>query len=260
MRALVLIAVFLRSSFQAEIEYRANTVVNLANSALMVALMFAILHAFFYRVESLGGWSLEQMLALFGVALILEGLIDCWLYPSLHTVSENVRQGHLDLLLVRPVDSQFAVTFSNLQIWNAPTIVIGFATILYSMSEQGSLSLVNIAHLVLMLVSGIAIFYSIFLVTCTLAFWFIKIGEVWIITYALMEIGRYPVTAYPNWIRFTLTYLVPIAFISNVPAEAASGVLGFGRSLSALGIGALALASSRWFWRLSVSRYTSASS
>lgn len=260
MRALALIVAFLRTSFQSEIEYRANTLVNLVNSMLMVALLIAILHAFFFRVETLGGWSLEQMLALFGVALILEGLIDCWLYPSLHRVSESVRRGDLDLLLVRPVDSQFAITFSNLKIWNAPNILIGFIIILHSMIQQGSLTPINLVLLLVMLSCGIAIFYSIFLATCTLAFWFTKIGDVWILTYAIMEIGRFPVTAYPGWMRFTLTFVVPIAFISNVPAEAAAGMLTIERLFGAMVTAAVALGLSRWFWRLSVGRYSSASS
>jgi len=260
MHGLGLFMAFMRNSVQSEIEYRANTLVNLINSALMVILLIAILNAFFFRVETLGGWSLDQMLALFGVALILEGLIDCWLYPSLHRLSESVRRGDLDLVLVRPVDSQFAMSFSNLHIWKAPNIFIGFGIVLYSMNQLGTLSPINVAQFLLMLTCGIAIFYSIFLATCTLAFWLTMIEDVWIITYSLMEVGRFPVTAYPGWMRIVMTYVVPIAFISNVPAEAAAGLLTIDRQIAGFVVAALALGLSRWFWRYSLARYSSASS
>jgi ABC-2 type transport system permease protein len=67
------------------------------------------------------------------------------------------------------------------------------------------------------------------------------------------------VSLYPRWLRFSLTFLVPVAFATTVPTQALSGRLT-GRTL--LGAGALAvllLVVSRLFWRAGVRRYSGAS-
>jgi ABC-2 type transport system permease protein len=76
----------------------------------------------------------------------------------------------------------------------------------------------------------------------------------------LLEAGRYPMIAYPSTYRVFFTFVVPVAFLTTVPAEA---MLGRG-NFSWL-IGAFLLASglfwfSTWFWRFALRFYTSASS
>ncbi len=259
-RAFFLIAVFLRSSIQAEMEYRANLLASAATSILGCALAILTLLALFGQTDMVGGWTLPMMIGLFGVTLILEGLIDSWLYPSLNAVSEYVRQGDLDLLLIRPVNSQFIVSFRRLRIWYGPNILLGFGAVLYSMSVQGTLTAANLGLFLLLTLSGAAILYAIWLSASTLAFWFTKVDEVSIIAYTLMETGRFPVTAYPAWARFALTFIVPIAFITNIPAEAAMGQLSWSRALLGLGAGIVALVLGSLFWRFGLSRYSSASS
>ena len=54
---------------------------------------------------------------------------------------------------------------------------------------------------------------------------------------SMYEAGRWPVSLYPGWLRFALTFLVPVAFATTVPAEALTGRLN-GQTL----LGAVALA------------------
>ena len=39
--------------------------------------------------------------------------------------------------------------------------------------------------------------------------------------------GRFPVGIYPSWLRYSVTFLVPIAFAVTVPAEALTARLGW---------------------------------
>jgi ABC-2 type transport system permease protein len=259
-RAVFLIAVFLRNSIQVEMEYRANLLASALTSVLSCAMAIMTLLAFFDQTDRVGGWTLPMMIGLFGVTLILEGLIDSWLFPSLNAVSEYVRRGDLDLLLIRPVNSQFIVSFRHLRIWYGPNILLGFGAVLYSMAAQETLTAANVILFLLLTVSGATILYSIWLAASTLSFWFTKVGEVSIIAYTLMEAGRFPVTAYPAWARFALTFVIPIAFITNVPAEAAMGQLTWERGLLGLAAGLVALCLGSLFWRFGLSRYSSASS
>ncbi len=56
-----------------------------------------------------------------------------------------------------------------------------------------------------------------------------------------------------------LTFLVPVAFATTVPAEALAGRLTYSTLLGALALAAAMLAISRWFWKVGVRHYSGAS-
>ena len=72
---------------------------------------------------------------------------------------------------------------------------------------------------------------------------------------SLYEAGRWPVGIYPPRLRYTLTFLVPVAFATTVPAEALAGRLTGETLLGALALAAALLAASRGFWRVGVRHY-----
>ena len=68
------------------------------------------------------------------------------------------------------------------------------------------------------LVIGGLMIYSFWLVVTTVAFWIVRIDEIAELFSGLYQSGRWPVTIYPEWLRVSLTFLVPIAFAVTVPA------------------------------------------
>jgi ABC-2 type transport system permease protein len=73
------------------------------------------------------------------------------------------------------------------------------------------------------------------------------------------QTGRWPIGVYPGWLRYSLTYLVPIGFAVTVPAEAVTARLEWTTVALALGFAAAACVVSRWFWRFGLRRYSGAS-
>ena len=87
--------------------------------------------------------------------------------------------------------------------------------------------------------------------------WRLGISEV---LRGLMEAGRYPIVAYPVAYRFFFTFVVPVTFLTTVPAEA---MLGRSNPTWLIGAGVLAVVLflvSTWFWAFALRFYTSASS
>ncbi|WP_416422901.1 ABC-2 family transporter protein [Pseudomonas sp. App30] len=260
LRNLKILAALVRHSAIEEMEFRTNAVANMITTLVGLILALYFLDAMFAEVGSLGGWNIYQVLALFGVALTLEGLLEMWLFPSLHALSEKVRTGDLDCLLLRPVDCQFSVSFSKVNIWELPRAIIGVAVVVYSMHAQGTLGGSNLLVFAGLLMGGVAIFYSLFLITCTLSIWFVKIGDIWIVSYTIMEVGRFPVSAFPQSVRVLLTFFVPIYFISNVPVDGAMGMASQASVVGATLACLISLCISRMFWVFALRSYESASS
>jgi ABC-2 type transport system permease protein len=110
------------------------------------------------------------------------------------------------------------------------------------------------------LVAGAVIVYSFWLMLATLAFWFVRVENMLQIFSSMYEAGRWPVSFYPRWLRFMLTFLIPVAFATTVPAQALAGRLNWRTLAGAFGLAAVLLVISRLFWRVGVRRYSSASS
>ena len=72
--------------------------------------------------------------------------------------------------------------------------------------------------------------------------------------------GSFPVAAYPPWARLLFTFVLPVAFVTNVPAQAATGRLSLEWGLGALAFSAFALCGATLLWNLAIRNYSSASS
>lgn len=259
-RHLKLIALFVRATVQTQLEYRSGVVGRFLAHLLSVGTGIMLLWAMFQQVETVGGWSFDQVLVLIGVVYTVEAVVEVWFYPSLNPVSTYVRKGEFDLLLLKPVASQFLVTFRYLQVLESTGLLIGLGVIGIGMHRLGVVLPLNILLLAVFLAVALVIIYSLYLALSTLAFWFTRIEEVASIIWLHSTAGSFPVAAYPGWARVFFTFVVPVAFVTNVPAEAATGRLTWDWALGAVAFAAAALAASSWLWGRAIRSYSSASS
>ena len=93
----------------------------------------------------------------------------------------------------------------------------------------------------------------------SLAFWFVAVENLSVLFDAVYEGARYPVSAYPDVLRFLFVYLIPIAWTTTIPASALTGRLRPEIGLVAALVAGLAFALARLVWRAALKRYTGAS-
>jgi ABC-2 type transport system permease protein len=128
------------------------------------------------------------------------------------------------------------------------------------MYRVGSITPVNVLLLVVFLIAALIVIYSLYLALSTLAFWFTRIEEVASMIWLHSTAGSFPVAAYPPWARFLFTFVLPVAFVTNVPAEAATGRLTLEWGLGALAFASFMLSGATWLWSMAIRSYSSASS
>src|SRR5436305_13457417 len=101
--------------------------------------------------------------------------------------------------------------------------------------------------------------YSFWMILTTAAFWVVRMDEIVNLFQGVYAAGRYPVGIYPGWLRFGLTFLVPVAFAVTIPAEALTGRLSAQTLIGAAALTAVLLTAARVIWRLGLRRYSGAS-
>jgi ABC-2 type transport system permease protein len=260
MKILRLLWVFFRIGVMGELAYRLNFVVQLFQSLLELATALAGLAVIFAYTDKLGSWRPDEVVALVGVYFLVGGVIGLVIQPSMERFIDSVRQGTLDYTLTKPEDAQLLVSIQGVEVWKLIDIALGFGVLVVALVRLGErVGAWQAAAFAGMLLAGAAIVYSFWLILATCSFWFVRVENILIIFQSMYEAGRWPVSLYPGWLRFGLTFLVPVAFATTVPAEALTGRLNPQVLLGTMGLAAVMLVVSRLFWRAGIRHYSGAS-
>jgi ABC-2 type transport system permease protein len=259
-RYLKLVKQFWSTSLAAELEYRLNFLfATLSSAGGLAGSLFGVY--LFYQGGQTGfpQWNLNQALIVVGLFTFLEGFSSSFLSPNLNRIVKHVERGTLDFVLLKPVNSQFWLSTHTLSPWGIPNMLLGLAIVLYA-GHQLNVSWQNYLLAMIPLGFGMAILYSLWFMLGATSIWFTKIYNVTEVLRGLTAAGRFPMAAYPASYRFFFTFVVPVAFLTTVPAEVVIGRFSWG----AIGVSGLVavglLLLSSWVWRFALRFYTSASS
>jgi ABC-2 type transport system permease protein len=250
---------FWGTAIAAELEYRINFLVAaLTSLGGLAGSLFGL--ALFYRTGyQFQQWSWEEALLVLGMFTLLQGFSATVLIPNLNKIVKQVQDGTLDFVLLKPISSQFWLSTRTISPWGLPDLVFGLIVIVYGGTRLG-LGLSDYVWGVPPLLLGAISLYSLWFMLGATSIWFVKIYNVTEVLRGLLEAGRFPVAAYPVAYRVFFTFIIPVAFLTTVPARAMLQeremvwLLG-----SALLATALVVIANR-FWRFALRYYTSASS
>lgn len=242
-------------------EYRVNLWIELLATAGNLAGSLFVLSLLYRPGRGLGGWSWEAALVVLGAYTFLDGFSTTLLRPNLSTIVAHVREGTLDFVLLKPIDSQFWLSTRTLSPWGLPEMALGLALSLGAAWRSGAQpGPLELAVGGLMLLCAALILYSLWFLLAATSIWFVKTWNATEVLRAVLAAGRYPVSAYPPGLRTFFTLVVPITFLTTVPAEALLGRSSVTWLALSLAVAAGCLLLARSFWRFALRFYTSASS
>jgi ABC-2 type transport system permease protein len=258
---LKMIGHFWRLCIARETHYRANFIA-LAWVAVVQTLMtiLPMLLVYSYAGE-VSGWSQAESLALVGLFQVAVAIHELVASGGAYRLSADIQHGDLDLILVRPVNAQFYVTFRYVSLPNLANVVIGALVFAIGISRANiAFSVAASAQSLVIFVCGLVLVSAVILGGNYIAFRATTVeGLSWMLQ-DVAAMGRYPITFYPLAVRAFLTGIMPVAFVTVLPIDALRGSLGWGTCALAVTFAALAVLLLRWWWGNSVRHYTSASS
>ena len=247
------------AAIAAELEYRINFILAALTSLGNLSGSIFGLFLFYRTGYTFQGWRWEEALIVLGIFTLLQGFSSTFLAPNLNRIVDHVQKGTLDFVLLKPISSQFWLSTHTLSPWGLPDLIFGVILISYAGGRLG-ITLTNYLISAIPLVFGLGSLYSLWFMLGATSIWFVKIYNVTEVLRGLLEAGRYPMVAYPIAYRFFFTFIVPVAFLTTVPAEAMLGRVQIGWIVGAglLALGLLIV--TRFFWSFALRFYTSASS
>jgi ABC-2 type transport system permease protein len=251
---------FLRLGVMNELQYRVNFFLRLFQSLLAVGTGLAVLALVFNHTTQLHGWTEAQLLAVLGVQVLMGGVIQTIVQPNMARLIQEVREGKLDFALTKPEDAQLLVSVREVRIWSAVDVLTGGILLGIATSRvEAGVGWGDALTFAAALLVGAVMIYCFWLIITTGAFWLVRMDQIVELFEGVYQTGRWPVGIYPGWLRYSLTFLVPIAFAVTVPAQAITSRLNGATFLLAVGFAVFLLVFTRWFWKRGLHRYSGAS-
>lgn len=258
-RYLSILKLFWGTALAAEMEYRLNFILATCTSIGSLAGSIFGLFLFYRTGYTFQGWQWQEALIVLGFFTIMQGFAATFLMPNLNHIVDHVQQGTLDFILLKPISSQFWLSTRSISIWGFSDLIFGIIIIGYAGSKLNLKPWNYLVSLIPLLFAIISL-YSLWFMLGATTIWFIKTYNITDVLRGLLEAGRYPMVAYPSAYRVFFTFVVPVAFLTTVPAEA---MLNRGQFTWIIISGILAITllfASIAFWRFALRFYTSASS
>ncbi|MEE1739517.1 ABC transporter permease [Streptomyces sp. BE147] len=211
----LIVAMWLRSTMA----YRASFVMTTFGNFAVTAFDFIALMLMFSHIDVLGGYTLPEIALLYGTAATAFGLADLAL-GSMDRLGRRVRDGTLDILLVRPVPVLAQVAADRFALRRLGRVTQGLLVLGYALvSLDIAWTPLKVVMLPLMVLSGAAIFGALFAAGAAFQFFAQDASEVQnSFTYGGTTLLQYPPTVFAKDLVRGVTFVVPLAFVSWLPA------------------------------------------
>lgn len=245
-----------------EMEYRLSFLIEIFVEVGYFFVTLFGMRVLFWNVKEVAGWNFYQLLILYGVNMIFsEILLGVVFVHNLRNLPSSIAKGELDIILTKPLNSQFAVSFWRPYFAMIPGVLAGVVTVIIGFKN---LSLIldpfSLMPAILIFLSGLIIAYSFGMMVVTLSFWTINVNQLSNLAQQFLFMAKHPYSVFTGVWKIVFLTVVPIAFMVSFPTQTILGDFKLWWLPFALVLAIVFLKASNMFWDFALKKYSSASS
>ncbi len=262
-RYLSLYVALWKNSVVREMGFKINFLLWIVVELLWFALHLSFIAVIYTHTDRIGDWTKWHVILLIGASHFIQQLFTALFLTNLVAISDHVRTGRLDFMLLLPVNTRFLVSLRQVDLGAFVNAASAVAVMLYAGHRLHlSPSPWQFLGFLLVCAAGILVHYSLMFLLATISFWTVRAqGIVWSY-YTLFQLSRVPDVAFRAGLFKTFfTFAIPMLLDANVPAKLLANRLHSPFDpLLLLVLSVACFAVSEAGWRFATRRYTSASS
>ncbi|MFH1266587.1 MAG: ABC-2 family transporter protein [Planctomycetota bacterium] len=265
---------FARNSLVRDMTFRANFLIETISLMSWIFMNLGFYILIFRHTKEIGagtGWGQYQFFLFLSTTLLINSLMQILFMRNAHEFSELIRTGTLDFALVKPIDTQFLISFGRVEWSSVGNLVVGLLLMAYSLRKVDYVpGPVQVVLYPIYVASGVAILYSLMITLATTAVWLGRNQTLYNFWFYITNFSRYPMEIYQgplgNPLRWFFTFIIPVLVVVNVPARLLVRPLDPKSTedwllpLFAIFATLASLAASRWMFNRALRSYRSASS
>jgi len=251
-----------KNSVTRETMFKGNFLLWILVELLWFGMQLSFIGVIYLHTDAIGSWTKWQVVMLVGASHFIQQIFQAFFLINCANLSELVRTGKLDFLLMLPVNTRFVVSLRQVDLGGFVNAASAVAVMVYAARKlELTPTWLHALGFFGLCALGIAIHYSLMFMLATICFWTVRAqGVVWGY-YNLFQIARMPDEAFQRGVfKALFTFALPMLLVANVPVRLLVETLTSPKLLLLLVMAVICPLISEWVWRLSVRRYTSASS
>jgi ABC-2 type transport system permease protein len=261
-RYLSVYAALWKNSVAREMSFKSNFLLWILVELLWFGLQLSFISVLYLHTEHIGTWTKWQVVMLIGGSHFIQQIFQAFFLVNCTNLSELVRTGKLDFLLLLPVNTRFIVSLRQVDLGAFVNATSAVALMVYAARQLHLVpTLMQVLGFLALCATGVAIHYCLMFLLASISFWTVRAqGIVWGY-YNLFNIARMPDEAFRGLFKAVFTFALPMLLVSNVPVRLLADKLSSPAPVVLLlGMSVVCFFVSEWGWRASMRRYTSASS
>ena len=253
---------FLKSSLMGYMEYRANLYAALTMELVYLCSKLLYVAAIYNTGIDINGLSPDQIMLFIGTYIIMTAIYTGLFIENFYKLPEHIRNGSLDIYITKPLSLQFMATMRHINfVLPVPNLIAGVILIATACSRLHiEITFLTVLGYMAFLVSSTCVTYAIFLIPQILTFWTVKSYGIFEIMDRCWDFNNMPMNIYTKWIQRIGVFIIPVFFITNLPAKFLIGNLSEIYIIWTFVAPILFLTAARLFWKFAVRSYVSASS
>lgn len=262
-RYLGIYAALWKNSVTRETMFKGNFLLWIFVEVLWFALQLSFIGVLYRHTDAIGTWTKWQVVMLVGASHFIQQIFQSFFLINCANLSELVRNGKLDFLLVLPVNTRFVVSLRQVDLGGFVNAAFSVVVMIYAACQIPiTPSLGQMLGFGVLCFVGILIHYSLMFMLASISFWTVRAQGIVYGYYNLFQIARMPDEAFGrSAFRAVFTFALPMLLVTNVPVRVLTEKLdSSGPILLLLAMSVVCALASEWFWRTSLRRYKSASS
>jgi ABC-2 type transport system permease protein len=251
-----------RNSIVREMSFKANFLLWIVVEMLWFCLQLGFIAVIYQHTDTIATWTKWEVVLLIGASHFIQQLYTAIFLSNVTQLSEYIRTGKLDFMLLLPLNTRFLVSFRSVDLGGFVNAISAVAVMGYAIHQLHlTVSFGQAAGFILLTLCSLLVHYSLMLTLATTSFWTVRgQGIVWGY-YNLFNIARMPDAAFRGFFKVFFTYAIPMLLVANVPTKLLARKIGsLWEMLLLFLLSLVCFAISEGIWRWSIRHYTSASS
>jgi ABC-2 type transport system permease protein len=250
---------FLRMTMMARMQYKLDTLllslaVFVRESVTVVALWFIL-----NKVSTIQGWDMGELLFMYSFVFLTYSLC-ILIFTGVRDFESIANHGEFDVYMTKPLRPLFQVIARRSDVMATfGHGILGILLFIYA-AQRTSLEFdfQNIIVLILAIIGGVLLQGGLLLFIAALTFWTTKSSEIQnLLFYQMRGFIAYPISIYPTFVRYLLTYIIPFAFVSYYPAQYFYSEHALLYGLVTPFVAVLVFSLALFVWKMGLRRYSS---
>lgn len=226
-------ATFARNSLVRNMLFRTNFVIEAITSLSWALMNVGFYLIIFEHAPSIGrgtGWEKYEFYVFLGTTWLINSIVQTFFMPNAEEFSELIRTGGLDFALLKPIDTQFLISFRKVEWSGLANVLVAVLLLSISLSHLTRRTshpwqpeLATFILYPFYIVCGVLILYSLMTCLAATSIWLGRNQTLYDFWFYITNFSRYPMEIYaqgwglPLWLVFT--FVIPVLVVVNVPAR-----------------------------------------